>query len=148
MGLKWSSIAFILACSSSLGRGGAVAYAQAPITNEPAGMAAAKAFAETSDEMDPRQEQAFQRKQKRELIIGWTLMGAGTGLAVSAIWLSRGGGDPSAGLKRSLAVIVPGAAMVITGGGLLIHRRIKKNEHDRATQVRVGPMSISVRGHF
>ncbi|MGD8605835.1 MAG: hypothetical protein PVH21_00980 [Myxococcales bacterium] len=94
------------------------------------------------------QDQAFRRKQKRRLAVGWTLIGAGTALAVSSVWLSRSGGDPSAALKRSLAATIPGVAMVVAGGGVLIKRRMKKNEHDTATQLRVTLMSISVGRRF
>jgi hypothetical protein len=98
--------------------------------------------------LDAQQEEAFQRKQKRQLAVGWTLMGAGTALAVSAVWLSRSGGDPSVGLKRSLAVVIPGVAMVVAGGGVLIKRRVEKNEHDSPTQLRLTPTSISVERRF
>jgi hypothetical protein len=148
MGFKQPAFASILVYASALGWAAAVANAQTPITNDPPEVGAAAAFTETSVEIDPPQERAFQRKQKRQLAVGWTLMAAGTGLAVSAVWVSRSGGDVSVGFKRSLAVIIPGVAMVVSGGGVLIKRRLKKAEHDKATQVRVTPMSISVRGRF
>ena|GEM_PF-3630878 len=95
-----------------------------------------------------QQEEAFQRKQKRRLAVGWALMGAGTALSVSTVWISRTGGDASVALKRSLAVVIPGVAMIVAGGGVLIKRRIKKNEHESATQVRLAPTSILVERRF
>jgi hypothetical protein len=95
-----------------------------------------------------QQEEAFQRKQKRRLAVGWALIGAGTALSVSTVWISRTGGDASVGLKRSLAVVIPGVAMVLAGGGVLIKRRIKRNEHNSATQVRLAPTSILVERRF
>jgi hypothetical protein len=148
MRFKQLTIASVLVHAAALGWGAAVANAQTPVTNDPPEVGAAATFTEAPAEIDPQQEQAFQRKQRRKLAVGWTLVGAGTALAVSAVWLSRGGDDVSDGFKRSIAVVVPGLAMVMTGGGLLIHRRIKKNEHDRTAQVRVGPTSISVQGRF
>ncbi|MGB5696177.1 MAG: hypothetical protein WBM46_11025 [Polyangiales bacterium] len=99
-------------------------------------------------EIDPQQEEAFHRRQRRKLAIGWTLMGAGTALALQAVWLSRSGDDVSDAFKRGVAVTVTGAAMVIAGGGVLINRRLRKNEHDGAIQMGVGPASISIVGRF
>lgn len=95
-----------------------------------------------------QQEQAFQQKQRRKLAIGWTLLGVGTGLAVSAVWLSRSGGDSSKGLKRSLGVIIPGVVLVGVGGGLLINRRVEKREHQTDLQVQLGPASVVLSGRF
>jgi hypothetical protein len=148
MGFKQITFASILVHASALGWGATVANAQAPITDYPPEVGAASPFTEASAEIDPQREQAFQLKQRRKLIVGWTLMGTGTALALSAVWLSRSGDDASVGLKRSLAVVIPGVAMVVAGGGLLINRRVKKTEHDREIQVRVGLMSISVQGRF
>jgi hypothetical protein len=51
-------------------------------------------------------------------------------------------------LKRSLAVVVPGVAMVVAGGGVLIKRRVDKKERDRPTQLRVTLTSILVVRRF
>jgi len=75
-------------------------------------------------------------------------MGAGTALAISTVWVSRIGDDPSMALKRSLAVVVPGVAMVVAGGGVLIKRRVDKKERDRPTQLRVTLTSILVVRRF
>jgi hypothetical protein len=98
--------------------------------------------------LKPAEEQAFQRKQKRRLAVGWTLMGAGTALAISTVWVSRVGDDPSIALKRSLAVVMPGVAMVVAGGGVLIKRRAEKKQHDRVTQLLVTLTPISVGKRF
>ena len=49
---------------------------------------ALESSAETSLETSG-QEQAFQQKQRRKLAIGWTLVGLGTGLAVSVLNTAR-----------------------------------------------------------
>lgn len=94
------------------------------------------------------EEQEFQRKQKRRLVAGWTLFGVGAALVVPAVWAGNSGNDPSVGLKRGLAVGVSALALVVAGGGVLIKRRMKKNEHDTATQLRLTLMSISAVRRF
>ena len=126
-----------------------VANAQTPSTNDvsEAGLTASLPDPSVAA-LKPAEEQAFQRKQKRRLAVGWTLMGAGTALAISTVWVSRIGDDPSMALKRSLAVVVPGVAMVVAGGGVLIKRRVDKKERDRPTQLRVTLTSILVVRRF
>jgi len=149
MKFKHLHSASIIVCAFGLGWGAGMANAQTTAPNGPTRASAMTISTEVPVVgIDAQREQAFQRKQKRQLAIGWTFMGAGTALAVSAVWLSRSGGDPSIGLKRSLAVIIPGIAMVVAGGGVLIKRRIKKSEHNTSTQLRVTPISISVRRYF
>jgi hypothetical protein len=143
------NLTLIFLCASASGWSVAVANAQTPSTDDRSEVDLTASLPDASvAALKPGQEQEFQRKQKRRLAVGWTLMGAGTALAVSAVWLSKSGGDPSVGLKRSLAVTIPGVAMVVAGGGVLIKRRIKKNEHDTAAQLRVTLMSISVERRF
>lgn len=128
---KLLSVAIAIGCASAFSPASRVANAQD---------AGTRAIAQ--------QDEAFQRKQKRRLAVGWALMGAGTALSVSTVWTSRSGGDASVGLKRSLAVVIPGVTMVVAGGGVLIKRRIKKNEHESATQVRLAPTSILIERRF
>jgi len=99
--------------------------------------------------LEPAQEQEFQRKQKRRLVAGWTLVGVGIGAGVPlTMWAGNSGGDVSVGFKRGLAVGISALAVVVAGGGVLIKRRMKKNEHDAATQLRLTLMSISAVRRF
>lgn len=78
-------------------------------------------------------DDSFEKKQRRLLIAGWTTFGSGLGVGFGAI----------AAQKRSvgaaIAVGALGGAMMLTGGGLVIRRRLLPNRRDEALVAYHGP---------
>jgi hypothetical protein len=99
-------------------------------------------------------EQAFERKQRRLNIAGWTLVGAGAAFPVIAVPISAARGNW--GEDNCLFVcpdvvaavwgLVLGPVMVVTGGALLWQRRSLQKSHE--VNLSLGPGSLMIHGEF
>jgi len=95
-------------------------------------------------------DDSYQKKQRRLLIAGWTMLGVGLGVGFGAI----------AAQKRSIGAAIGvgalSAAIMLTGGGLLIRRRRLRNSHNETVIVDDGPNlviqpglgSLTIAGRF
>lgn len=103
-------------------------------------------------------EQAFQRKQRRLNITGWTLIGAGAAFPLIAVPIQevrsrdRLDCDLAACADNIAAVtsLVMGPVMIVTGGALLWKRRSLRKSHRADAQFALypGPTGIAMAGTF
>jgi hypothetical protein len=103
--------------------------------------------------------QAFEKKQRRLNIAGWTLVGAGAAFPVIAVPISAargnwGGEDCDRLVCPDVAValtsLVLGPVMIVTGGALLLKRRGLRKEHERQPEVAITPgvTGLMISGRF
>jgi hypothetical protein len=106
----------------------------------------------------PEHEQAFQRKQRRLNIAGWTLVGAGAALPAIAVPISAARGNLGkdcdvvgcADVVAAVTSLVLGPVMVVTGAALLLKRRSLRKSHKDDAQIALYPglTGISMAGTF
>jgi hypothetical protein len=95
-------------------------------------------------------DESFEKKQRRRLIAGWTMLGAGLGIGFGAIAAQK------RGIGAAIGVGALGAATMLTGGALLIRRRRLRNSHDETVVanegstlvIRPGLGSVTIAGRF
>lgn len=95
-------------------------------------------------------DDSFEKKQRRLLITGWTMLGAGLGVGFGAIAAQK------RGIGAAIGVGALGAAIMLTGGGLLIRRRRLLNSRDETAiaddgpnlVIRPGLGSLTIAGRF
>lgn len=102
--------------------------------------------------------QAFEEKQRRLNIAGWTLVGVGAAFPVIAVPISAARGNwgedcdvvGCPDVAVAITSLVLGPVMVVTGGALLLKRRGLRKEHERQPEVSITPglTGVVISGRF
>jgi hypothetical protein len=95
-------------------------------------------------------DDSYEKKQRRLLISGWTMLGVGLGVGFGGIAAQ----ERSVGAAIGVGAL--GAAIMLTGGGLLIRRKRLRNSHNEPVVAHDGPIlvirpalgSLTIAGRF
>jgi len=120
-----------------------------------ASFSASYAPSATAQDAPQTADGAFDKKQRRLNIAGWTLVGAGVAFPVIMAPIAAKSDtncDPLECPVFGVAVTsyILGPVMAITGGALLLKRRGLRKEHDRNTKVAIAPTltGLTISGRF